>query len=431
MTTDLQPVLVGSNRAGVDRRSTKMPPRLLMLAPVMPSDRGNGLAMRAGFFLDTYARRFVVDLVVAPVAGSAEVSAFVRCRAERIVILDLNQPDSYYRLVTSVRDPATRLEAFRRYGRPSLAACVGPACHALGGLAAENRHSVVHVSRLYIAELATPWIDKGDDRPRLVLDCDENDALVYGRIAAMQRREDPAAAAWSEAEGDAFAAFAAAWLVKFDVVIAASQKEARSLSAFGAPARAIPNVVAHAPMIRQRRSREYFSVLFVGTLSYPPNADAANWFIARIWRRLARALNQCVHLTLVGANPGPLMARQSMQRGIEVTGSVADVSRYYREADLVVAPLRAGGGTRIKIIEAAAHGVPIVATAMAAEGTSFRHGVDILIADEETTFLRSCILLARNRTLSARLARSARTKVNRDYSPAYWRARVTDFIAQS
>ena len=125
------------------------------------------------------------------------------------------------------------------------------------------------------------------------------------------------------------------------------------------------------------------------------------------------------------------MARQSMQRGIEVTGSVADVSRYYREADLVVAPLRAGGGTRIKIIEAAAHGVPIVATAMAAEGTSFRHGVDILIADEETSFLRACILLARNRTLSTRLARSARTKVNRDYSPAYWRARVTDFIAQS
>jgi hypothetical protein len=65
---------------------------------------------------------------------------------------------------------------------------------------------------------------------------------------------------------------------------------------------------------------------------------------------------------------------------------------------------------------------------MAAEGTSFRHGVEILIADEETSFLRACILLARNRTLSARVAGRARAKVNRDYSPGYWRARVTDLI---
>jgi glycosyltransferase involved in cell wall biosynthesis len=108
---------------------------------------------------------------------------------------------------------------------------------------------------------------------------------------------------------------------------------------------------------------------------------------------------------------------------------VADVSCYYRRADLVVAPLRAGGGTRIKIIEAAAHGVPIVATAFAIEGTTFRDALDILIANDERSFLRACLLLAHNRALAARLAEQALIKAKRDYSPSYWETRVADLIA--
>jgi glycosyltransferase involved in cell wall biosynthesis len=394
----------------------------------MPSDRGNGLAMRAGFFLDAYSRRSTVDLVVAPVAGGGEASAFVRSRVDRLVILDVARPDSHYALLTSIRDPSARLEAFRRYGRPSLTSFAGPACRTLASLAAENRYSAVHISRLYIAELAGPWLGQGGDRPRLVLDCDENDALAYRRIASMQRRGDATAAAWAEAEAGAFAAFASSWLSKFDLVLAASHTEARSLSAFGVRALAIPNVVAAAPIIRPSRRRDYHSVLFVGTLSYAPNADAVTWFVSRVWHRLARVLHHRVRLVIVGANPPPAIARLDSKRGMEVTGAVADVSAYYRQADLVVAPLRAGGGTRIKMIEAAARGVPVVATAFAAEGTTFQHRLDILIANNETSFLRSCLLLARNRSLASRLAERARMRVKRDYSPAYWRNRVANLI---
>src|ERR1700730_556707 len=96
--------------------------RLLMLAPVMPSDRGNGLAMRAGFFLDAYSRCFDVDLVVAPISGPKESSAFARSRTRGIEILNIDRPDSHYALVASVRDPMARVDAFRRYGRPSRTA---------------------------------------------------------------------------------------------------------------------------------------------------------------------------------------------------------------------------------------------------------------------------------------------------------------------
>jgi glycosyltransferase involved in cell wall biosynthesis len=116
-------------------------------------------------------------------------------------------------------------------------------------------------------------------------------------------------------------------------------------------------------------------------------------------------------------------------RGVEVTGAVADVAPFYRQADVVIAPVRAGGGTRIKIIEAAAHGVPIVSTRLAAEGTTFQPGVDMLVADHETRFLRACLLLARNKSMARRLATQARRRAKRDYSATYWQARLEELVA--
>ena len=94
--------------------------RLLMLAPIMPSDRGNGLAMRAGFFLDAYSGRFDVDLVVAPVSGRGKPSAFVRSRTRRIEILNIDRPDSHYTLAASVIDPMAQSMLFVAMGAPRV-----------------------------------------------------------------------------------------------------------------------------------------------------------------------------------------------------------------------------------------------------------------------------------------------------------------------
>jgi polysaccharide biosynthesis protein PslH len=405
--------------------------RLLMLAPIMPSDRGNGLAMRAAFFLDAYSRRFEVDLVVAPVAGAADMSVFAQSRAQRIEVLSPGRPETHYVLAASVRDPIARAEALRRYGKPSLAACLGSVRRSLAPLAADQRYAAVHVSRLYLAELVVPWLDKdGRDRPTLVLDCDENDAVVYRRIAAMERRRrDPIAAALADVEAEALARFASSWLPKFDLLLAASDREMNSLSATAVRAAVIPNVVT-VPLPRRRlRRNRACSVLFVGSLGYAPNADAVIWFVSRVWKRFQRVMNFRARLLIVGAHPPPAIARLGALHGVEVTGAVADVEPYYRRADLVVAPIRAGGGSRIKIIEAAAQGVPIVATRLAVEGLTFQPGVDVLLADHEASFLRACLLLAKNRSIAARLVARARSRVKREYSPAYWRARVVELVA--
>lgn len=405
--------------------------RLLMLAPVMPADRGNGLAMRAAFFLDAYSRRFEVDLVVAPVGGPADVSVFARSRARTINILSLERPDTHFLLAASVRDPLARIEALRRYEKPSLTARIGPISRALAPLV-DHDYMAVHVFRLYLAELVTPWLERDrSDRPRLVLDCDENDALVYRRLAALDRPRDPIAAVLADVEAEALARFASTWLPRFDLLMAASDREINSFSGLAVRGAVIPNVVDLPPPRPRPRQGRPFSILFVGNLNYAPNADAMTWFVSRVWKRFLKLMNFQARLLIIGANPPRAVAQLGSVRGVEVKGAVPDLAPCYRQADLAIAPVRAGGGTRIKIIEAAAHGVPLVVTRVAAEGTTFQPGVDVLIADHHASFLRACLLLAQDRSMASRLATQARAKVKRDYSPAYWRARAAQMIAES
>jgi len=407
--------------------------RLLMISPTMPSNSGSGLAMRAGFFLEAYSRCFDVDLVVAPFAGMGKLSPFARSHAHRIEILSVERPETYYALVRAIIDPTARIDAFRRYGRPSRASFFQPLTHALDLLAKTVCYRVVHVSQVDVAEIATPWLNDDGGGAQVVIDCNENEAQLFRRNALLhRRRNDPFAAGWATAEAEAYARFYAQWLPRFDLVFAASDQEVKSLSAFGIRAQLAPNTVrAPAAMTSPRRVARRghpYTVVFVGAMFYAPNIDAVTWFVSRVWRRLQRMLRNRVRLIIVGGPPPAAISRLRYQRGIKVAGAVPAVDPYYRNADLVIAPIRTGGGTRIKIIEAATHGVPVVATRLGAEGTSFLSGVDMLMADDEAGFLRACLSLARNASLSRRLAVAAHTKVRRDYAQEHWQTRVAALV---
>jgi glycosyltransferase involved in cell wall biosynthesis len=222
---------------------------------------------------------------------------------------------------------------------------------------------------------------------------------------------------------------AAAWLPKFDLIFAASRHEAKSLSKFGMDVEAVPNIMTAPPAYLPGRRRRLRTILFVGTLGYVPNAEAVNWFVSRVWPRLQRALHYRVQLTIVGRNPPKAIARLRWRRGVTVAASVTDVGSYYRDADIAIVPLAAGGGTRFKVIEAATHGVPLVTTAFGIEGTTFQPGLDVLVANGHELFTQSCLQLLRDDLRRRRLAASARIKARRDYSPAYWRARVVELVA--
>lgn len=110
------------------------------------------------------------------------------------------------------------------------------------------------------------------------------------------------------------------------------------------------------------------NLLMTGTLSYAPNADAAAWFDDEIMPMVRADLPSAV-LRIVGRSPSEQLRRRSdVRRGVIVVGEVDDVRPYMQSADVFIAPLRAGGGTRLKVLEALAAGLPVVATSIAIEG---------------------------------------------------------------
>jgi hypothetical protein len=340
-------------------------PAALFIAPIMPSDRGNGLAMRTGFLLDTYAKRFAVDLAVVPLAGGPkQLTPFVETRVRRAIVLPAAAPDTHFMLIRSVVDSKARLAAFRQYGRPSIAAPIGSELErALLGFAGDAAYQLVHVSRLYLAPLATAWMHGGGGPPRLVLDCDEDDVSAYRRFAELHRKWGRRAQAdWADAEADAFKVLAVRVLSRFDLLLAASTGEARRLRvrAGNAAIAVIPNVAPTGTIDASRTHAKSGrrDILFVGNMGYLPNMDAAAWFATRIWPRFRSALPFPLRFVIAGEGAPRAMLNLCKRPGIVLICGFDDPGLLYRRAALAVVPIRAGGGTCIKLLESAKHGVP-------------------------------------------------------------------------
>jgi glycosyltransferase involved in cell wall biosynthesis len=156
------------------------------------------------------------------------------------------------------------------------------------------------------------------------------------------------------------------------------------------------------------------TILFVGLMNYQPNEDAACFF--------AREVLPSIHIEcpsarfmIVGRSPSAAVRELHDGNKIVVTGTVSDVEPYLRKACVVVAPLRVGGGTRIKILEAMAHGRPVVATSIGAEGLEVEPGKHLLIADTATELADACVRLLRDRETGRGLAASAVELVRAKY----------------
>ncbi|MGA3186100.1 MAG: glycosyltransferase [Bryobacteraceae bacterium] len=143
------------------------------------------------------------------------------------------------------------------------------------------------------------------------------------------------------------------------------------------------------------RSAPGQDLVFVGSMAYYPNAEAAVSFSGNVWLAVRARMPQ-TRLMIVGANPGPEVVALARLPGVAVTGTVPDVRPYYGSAWAAIVPLRTGGGTRLKILEAMAAGVPVISTPLGAEGLEVTPGRDILIAgaDDAEAWVRHLESLA-------------------------------------
>ena len=181
----------------------------------------------------------------------------------------------------------------------------------------------------------------------------------------------------------------------------------------------VPNGVDAAPVAPPGAERSD-EVLFVGTLHYGPNVDAARWFHDAVLPLIRRS-RPSTRLRLVGSRPAPDVLALDDGDGCLVHADVADLTEHYDRAGVVVVPIRFGGGTRIKALEALAHGKAVVTTALGIDGIDLRPGIDVAVADHPGDFADACIRLLADEHARRQLGDSGRRRVLERHS---WAATV-------
>lgn len=387
---------------------------VLFISPVLPLPNGVGIEKRAAAHLDALLRLGPVDLVLPMIKQQIDRSPVppeLRARCRRIDVIMVGNATN----MRIHRAPGlTILRRLASYGRPRRVVCEAAAARALADQLRNGDHGLVFCYRLSSFALLSTLLRLPLPVPkRLAVDFDDIESNVIDRLLRQPGRRSgfeqklllkldriETLHAEQRALSDA------------DWVSVCSDVDARTLEARGPEAvvRVVPNSFPGLPALPTRSWRPPARMLFLGTMTYHPNEDAALYFCNEILPLIRHELDEGITLDIVGKAPSQRVLGLAEAGHVAVIGGVPAVEPYYAAADFVVVPIRYGGGTRIKILEALALGRPVVSTTIGAEGLDLRDGTDILLADTPTAFARHCVALARDAQLRSRLAESGRAR---------------------
>jgi glycosyltransferase involved in cell wall biosynthesis len=158
-------------------------------------------------------------------------------------------------------------------------------------------------------------------------------------------------------------------------------------------------------------------LLFVATLGCYPNADGAVFLCREVIPALRQLTGREVHVDMVGSGATDSVRALGEEAGVHLHGYVDNLDEYYASADVAVVPLRTGGGTRIKILEAFAYGVPVVSTSLGAEGLEAVPDEHLLLGDTPEAFARACLRIKDDSAFAKALACRAAVLLSAKYSP--------------
>jgi len=260
-----------------------------------------------------------------------------------------------------------------------------------------------HVARAALSSGAPVWIDFHN-----------LDSEIWSRVARTAR--SPAGRTFARLQAPRVAAVEAALARAAAGVSCVSARDADALRALGA--RADPLVAPNGVDLERYEMRAAQpvdeTVFFVGDLSWPPNAEGVRWLRDRVWPEVRRLRPSAAAEILGRGAPADLQPAASAD-GFRLLGEGGDTRPHWARAAVAVVPLLAGGGTRLKILEAAASGVPVVATPVGAEGLDFSEESEIRLRAEPREFAEAVASLLADPQAARRQAEAARARVAARY----------------
>jgi glycosyltransferase involved in cell wall biosynthesis len=290
----------------------------------------------------------------------------------------------------------------------------------IASLMREHAFDAVHADQLWMAQYALAARERlNGAAPRVKLVLDQHNAvhLIPARLAAHEPH--PLKRAVLRREARVMKAYELAACARFDQVVWVTDEDRRALGGEAlAPGVTIPICVDPQrvqPVLPAPHARR---VTFLGGLHWPPNAAGAVWFAREVWPRVT-AQAPDARLTIIGKQPPrELNDTPAPRHTLDITGYVADLTPYLQETAVFIVPLHAGGGMRVKILDAWAWGLPVVSTTIGAEGLRYEPGVNLLLADDPESFARAVLRLLDDIQLSREIGRAGRQTVETYYD---WR----------
>jgi glycosyltransferase involved in cell wall biosynthesis len=282
---------------------------------------------------------------------------------------------------------------------------------ALAELAATTTFDVVHADQLNMGQYALPFTGS-----RQVLDLHNALWVLYKRMAETQPLTNPLKYILLR-DWRLLKRYEGRLCRQFDAVTAVSDEDRAALVEAGArdDITVIPIAVDTTQQAQVERKPSGPHIIHIGTMYWQPNIDGITWFLDTIYPRIRERVPD-VRCTLIGARPpASIVERGEHDPSLTVTGYVEDPLPYFEDASMMVVPLLAGGGMRVKILNALTEGIPMVSTTVGCEGIAVTHNEDILIADTPQDFTGACIRLLTDAALNARITATGRRTVENTY----------------
>ena len=357
---------------------------ILVVTPQLPYPPRQGTTIRNYNLMRGLAQRHTVDLLTFLAPGEA--------------LAPDNPLLTHCRRVACVMQPERTLQARARTTFSTLTPDMGlrlesPAMHALiASWTQQQRYDAVQIEGIELAQygLAVAGKRHGRQCPALIFDDHNCEYLLQQRNAFtdLRRPRRWPAAAYSLIQWQKLRRYEAAVIQGADAAVAVSAADRMALQRLGVetPITVVSNGIDLAYyQPRVLASPPTPTIVFTGKMDYRPNIDAVLWFAHQVLPRIL-AQAPAARFQIVGMNPH---ARLDVLRGnpaIEITGGVADTRPYLQQAAVYVIPMRVGGGTRFKALEAMACAAPIVSTTLGVEGIDIRNGQEMLLADTPEEF---------------------------------------------
>ena len=373
-----------------------------MLAPEAPYPLHGGGAYRTASLLNYFARFADLVLIFFSEGGQPALLPPGLVRKQFVIPLPVHGKG--------------KVERYLRNARRAIMG-VPPLTDRLGGLGPAIRRAIQHTHYdLGVVEHSwcAPYVaELSDVCSTTVLDLHNVESVLHQRCATASRG---LIAAGHKRFANMSEKLEARLLPRYSLVLATSERDKATARAIAPNARiaVYPNSI---PWVESPQVAVQPVIAFSGNFEYHPNIDALRFLLGEVWPEIRKRRPE-LRLKLVGRG-SEFFAAPS----IETTGPVEDALRELATAEVVIAPLRIGSGTRIKILEAWASGRPVVATPLAAEGLSARDNMDICLATTAVEMADAVDRLLGDPDRSKRIAAAGRLRFESDYTwEAAWRA---------